>query len=273
MPGVSIIEAKNIIRTIHLKYGYDFSNYVLTALRYKFDKVLMIHHTRDADILINRLLEDKAFFDEFLYDISVPTTELFRDAEMWNLLKTDVIPQLTKISGRPVIWFPDAVEGKELYSFLMLAHFENLEENLEIVVSSLSDKSIFHISNGYYNSNSMELGFENFKKIYPGKDITIFLKKKGIEYFFDSPLLRKIKFQKQDMNHQPMPEKSTIIFFRNKFLNYTIEYQNFILASFVKNIESGGFLIIGDKENIDEYLFKEKTLKALNDGERIYIKH
>ena len=272
MPGISIVEAKSIIRALRIHYNYNFSNYALTSFRYRIDNILSNHHIRFAEILINRLLEDEEFFDDFLFEISVPSTELFRDPEMWNILKLSIIPQLFKTFNNPVIWFPDAVEGKELYSFLIMAYNENFLKDIKIVVSCISNKSVSQISSGRVNSISMDNGIENFKKVYPKSDYHKFLIKNGKEFFFDNSLFENVRFYKQYLEHQPMPEKSDLIFFRNKFLNYTYEYEENILSNFINNLESGGFLITGNKENINERGAKDKPLQLIDLREKIYKK-
>ena len=272
MPGTSIVEAKAIIRALRLHYNYNFSNYALTAFRYRLDKILSDHHIMYAEILINRLLEDKEFFDDFLFEISVPTTELFRDPEMWNILKTSIFPQLFKTFSKPIIWFPDAVEGKELYSFLIMASNEAFLKKIKIVVSCISNKSVSLISSGRFNSISMDNGIENFTKVYPDSDYHKFLIKKGNEFFLDKSLLKNISFYKQYLDHQPMPEKSEMIFFRNKFLNYTFEFEEILLSKFIDNLESGGFFITGNKENINELGGKDKALQLMDIHEKIYKK-
>lgn len=272
MPGTSIVEAKSIIRALRLHYKYNFSDYALTAFRYRIDKILSDHHIRYTEILINRLLEDEEFFDDFLFEISIPTTELFRDPEMWNILKIKIIPDLLKVFTNPVIWFPDAVEGKELYSFLIMASNEKFLKNIKIVVSCISNKSISLISSGRFNSTSLDNGIENLKKVYPDEDIHKFLIKKGNEFLFDKSLLENIRFYKQYLEHQPMPEKSDMIFFRNKFLNYNYEHEVSLLSNFINNLESGGYLITGNKENINEIGQKDKPLRIIDLHEKIYKK-
>jgi chemotaxis methyl-accepting protein methylase len=43
-------------------------------------------------IAVKKLRDEPDFFDIFLYEISVPSTEMFRDPSLWRWLREDLLP-------------------------------------------------------------------------------------------------------------------------------------------------------------------------------------
>ena len=154
MPGVSIVDTRNIIRAIRKKYRYDFSNYALTQFRYRIDDVIARYNLTYTDILINRLVEDEKFFDEFLYDISVPQTEIFRDPEMWIRLRERVIPLLEDMSSVINVWFPDCTDTNDIASLYEILGEARMVKKIRILASCLSLRMISELKSGKGTHNN-----------------------------------------------------------------------------------------------------------------------
>lgn len=272
MPEISIVETKNVIRAIRKRYGFDFTNYALTSLRYMLDKVICEHHLRYPDILINRILEDPEFFDEFLFDISIPATEIFRDPEMWQILKDVCLPELSRQTDNIVIWLPDLNDSHELISLLIILSEADLLKRSTIFASSLSLKNIEEIKKGVFNNKTLELGLENYKKLNMSLAFNQFLEKENNSYCFKESLLKDVNFFKQDLHLEPLPEHLNLILFRNKLLYYSIDYQNDIIQHLTSGIQSGGVIVFGHKENPDGFFNHHQEFEVLNKFERIYKK-
>ncbi len=272
MPGIEIVDTKSIIRAIRSKYGYDFSNYALTSFRYALDRSVMIHHLRYPELFVNRLLEDKDFFEEFLYEMTASSIELFRDTETWNVLKSDILPRFLEVFDKPRIWFPDMYNLQDLLSLLILLEIEFPERKIRFEASSVSSKTLDLIASGEVLPKQLESSVENFVKVFPSLDIHSFLKSNGKVYHFEGLALHEIRYQKQNLVFEPMPERLDMIFYRNKLLKYYPEEKFAILDLLTSRLAIGGYLIVGIKENIDEYVEKRKNLKVIDADEKIYKK-
>jgi chemotaxis protein methyltransferase CheR len=272
MPEISIVETKNVIRAIRQQNNFDFSNYALTSLRYMLDKVISEHHLKYPDILINRILEDPEFFDEFLYDISIPATEIFRDPEMWQFLKDDYLPSLYEIFDHIVIWLPDLNDSYELISLIILLKESDLLRKSTIYASSLSVKNIDEIKKGVFNNKSLELGIENYKKLNLTLPIEHYLEKGIVPYSFKESLFKEVIFFKQNLHLEPVPEELNLIIFRNKLLYYSLDFQNTIIQHLTNALQPDGIIVFGHKENPDEFINQHKELIPLNAFEKIFKK-
>ena len=92
----------------------------------------------------------------------------------------------------------------------------------------------------------------------------------------DSPyrksLNKKIIFFRQNPDFEPLPRNIGLIIFRNKLLNLTPEYQNHIFDKITGTLMPGGFIVIGFRENMDDYLSKYISLEVFERQEKIYRK-
>jgi chemotaxis protein methyltransferase CheR len=272
MPVIGIVETKSIIRAIKQKYGYDFSHYSLSAFRQALDLPIIAHHLKYPELLATRILEDEEFFDEFLFEITSTSLELFRDYETWNLLKSDILPKFFKTLKKPKIWFPSLSNGQDLFSFLILLKTFCPDKTVTIEASSLSDKILQNISHGKISPKQIESGLDNLEKVIPDAEINSFLKTIGKFLFFDLTSFQKFNLVKQNPDFEPVPEKLNMIFLRNILLTYTQDYKFTILDRIMSVLEPGGILITGIKENIDDYISARQNLQVINTKEKVYSK-
>ena len=271
MPRISIVETKEIIRKLHQKFSYDFGIFALTALRYRIDRTIESHHLGYPDVLMSRLIEDEEFLNEFLYEISVPSTEMFRDPECWKTLKEKLIPTILE-RGNAHVWFPGVVSGDELFSFLLLLNKTNTRNKLDITATSLTKKSIERITEGEFNNITLEQGLENYYKVFSDYDLKRYISLRNDKYYRDKSIFNKVIFKVNDLLLQPAPDGVHIIFFRNKLINYNRDFQKHLLDYFVERLRPGGFLILGYQENMLKHLAGTQKMHAFNMEERIFIK-
>jgi chemotaxis methyl-accepting protein methylase len=270
MPEISIVETRNIIRAIRHKYDYDFGHSALNAFRYALDRSIHLHHLKYPELLASRILEDDEFFDEFLFELTDSSIELFRDPETWNLLKTEIFPAYLDSFSKPKIWLPSANNGQDLFSLLIFLKIEHPGLPVSIDISALSEKAVSKITNGVITAKQVESAQENYVRIFPDADLYSFLIPHRNEYVFNFSLFRGIKISKQNQNFEPIPKDSNMILFRNNLLNYNPEYQNNIVDKLLHALEMGGYLITGIKENIDDYISKYHSLVQVGKSEKVY---
>ncbi len=274
MPAISIVETRNIIRAIRKKYNYDFSNHALTHFRYRVDEVISRHNIRYSEILINRILGDPEFFDDFLYEISVPQTEIFRDPEMWILLREKVFPELASLADPLNIWFPDCNDGNDLTSLYFMLENTGMARKTKFFASTLSRKMITGLQDGeeLYNVQLPEITLENCARVNPGIKNGTFKELAYPGSRYRKTLLKNVTFFAQDLDLNPTLTGMDLIIFRNKLLALTGESQNLTLDKISDALRPGGFIVIGYRENIDDFLSKHDNLEVFDKDENIFRK-
>jgi len=250
MFGISIDDSRRIIQAIHAHYRLDLSGYLINSFRFRISKILDKHHIKNIEQLIDRLLEDETYFDEFLYEISAGSTEMFRDPPMWLSLSIQFLPDLFKRKGTPVFWFPRCVSGDELFSLLILLKEIDALKDCQIFVSTLSFKSLYLIKNGELHRSKLTISQDNYLDAGGKNEFNSYFKEKNKLILLNSSLIKGVQFKRQDHNLTGMKEEADVIFIRNQLLNYNSLLKEKLLDFFTQKLSQGGLLILGQKETI-----------------------
>ena len=272
MPRTKIVETKNIIRLVKEKYNFDLSPLVVTSLRYKLDNVIEYNRLRDADHLYETLNGDPEFFDIFLSEVFYSSAELFRDPEMWEIMKDKIIPGLIGEHGKINVLISQSSCGSDLYSMCILMNEMNWYGEINLHFTWISRKNKNTILKGKIEKNLVEPSAKNIKQIFPDYSYDKYLIQRNKEYFFDRQFLKKISHAKQNFPDHENKNSFHLIICRNRFLFFNIDYQNLMLDKLVRDLETGGILVIGFKEDISDYRSKNTNLQEIDPLEKIYKK-
>lgn len=267
---IGIVDTRNIIRTIQEVYGYDFSYYALTSLKRRLEKIIEDRNLDGADNLNARLREDKGFFEDFLKDISVETTEMFRDPSLWRTLRDETIPGLMKDNLRFRIWIPVCVSGDELYSLAILLKEMNCLHKAEIIASSFCEKCIENIKLGIFSAKKYEISAENYRRFQGASEFEQYVTLSGKTATRVNSLLENTTFIKQNIVFDNSPRDVKLILFRNKMIYYNPTWQDKVLQIMHKSLSPKGHLIIGAKERITGNAIKDYVV--INESENIFKK-
>jgi len=175
---IGIADLKNLLFGIKRHYGLDFSNYALSSLKWRVENFIDRFHFKDIDELLHKLIKDDYFYQLFLKDILVDTSELFRDPEFWIELRRTVLFKFRKLDHVKIL-LPECNSGEELYSILIMLKIEGLIDKAEIAVTSLSALNVERMQNAIVETKKMELNIANFEKVYPSGNILNFFEDKG----------------------------------------------------------------------------------------------
>ncbi len=290
MPEISIVDTKNIIRTVKQKYETDLSIFSLFPLRYKLDRIIRSHHLKFTDNLIARINEDEEFFEIFMHELLNTDAELFRDPELWIQLKDTILDQLNRLFGEFNICLQAFSGCNELYSLLILLEETGFREKSNVFVSYNSeyDQSIIFNSSKVFRSR--DISIDNLYKVFPNMDPNKYftiseekytLKKKLLNNVFTSQnrcIIPGIDFAEafcppdQESNLASSESKFTIILFRNKLINFSLSAQNLLIKKLVGTLDKSGIIIFGYRENISDYLRSSKDIFAFYENENIFKK-
>src|ERR1700727_633280 len=87
-------QLEELIDLIKKIYGFDFSDYTKASLKRRVSRVMMLKKLEFYD-LKHVLVNDQQFFQEFLEEITVNVTEMFRDPSFYKALNNQVVPYLS----------------------------------------------------------------------------------------------------------------------------------------------------------------------------------
>ena len=272
MTELGIVDIREIIRAIKSFYNYDFSNFALTSFKQRLERLIIRNNLSNADSLIKKLRDEPDFFDIFLHEISVSSTEMFRDPSLWRWLREDLLPSsVEKSIGKFKIWLPNCVSGGELFSLMILLSEINLIDKVSIIATTLSNKSIEITKEGQYDLKKIEVSTENYIRANGSATFMDYYRLDRYYAFRDTSLIKDVEFIKLNINFDNAPTNVKFILFRNSLIYYNPTMQDRILSVLNNCLSASGNLIIGIKEKITG-ISSNKDFEIVNEAEGVYKK-
>lgn len=249
-------------RTLKAYSEYDFSDYSEKSLNRRLTKVLTDHKI-DINKLISKIKTDKDFSEQIIKQITVNTTELFRDPEIWQSIRFKILPKY-KHQKHINILHVGCSSGQEVYSMMILLHELGLFDKARIYGSDINTDVLNQASKGIYRFR-FNIGYlDNFNRVIKENPLN-FDEYKDVPYdryfhivkdkdmiVMHNFLCRKPVFKKQDLTRGDniFHMKFDIIFCRNVMIYFNANLQNKVTRFFFENMYTGGHLILGKQETI-----------------------
>jgi len=267
---IGISELKSLILNIKTNKGIDFSNYALSSLKRRVESFMLKFHSQNTEELIHRISNDQNFYELFLKDILVNSTELFRDPDFWKELKVYVLNKF-KFSEEIQILIPECNSGEELYTLLIVLDQINMLDRVKIFLTSLSPLNIEKIKNATIELKKMEVNIANFERYHENGNIFDFFIKKGSVVKFNTNLFSNVEMVHHNFFKDEIPKVYNLILFRNKILYYNQQLKAEALKKLSQSLKPGGFLAVGIKETI-EFPGVEREFVVISESEKIFKK-
>jgi len=242
--------------------GYDFSEYSEKSLKRRLAKVLMDNKT-DLPGLINEIKRNQQFAEKIVKDITVNTTELFRDPPVWQILRYKILPTFRdyKVIN---IWHAGCSTGQEVYSMMILLNEMGILDKAKIFGTDINGDVLDTARKGFYKYR-FNIGYlDNFDKVIKENPFN-YEKYNDVPYtkYFEIDksrdflkmnlfLTEKPVFKKHDLvrDNNIFFNKFDIVFCRNVIIYFNYNLQNKVFNLFQGSIYEGGYLVLGMHETI-----------------------
>jgi len=272
MAELGIVDIREINKVIKSLFDYDFSNHALTSYKQRLERLMNIFVVGSADGLIKKLQDDSKFFDLFLYEMSVPSTEMFRDPSLWRWLREEYFPEhIDKVPGKLRIWLPACVSGAELASLVILLSEAGELDKVQIIATAFSDKCLNTIREGIYELKKLEVSQENYKRFNGQKDLSAYFRYERDYIVRNKALTADVEFRKINMNLDNAPQNVKLILFRNNLIYCNPTRQEILLQVLYRALSVSGHLVIGIRERITG-MGIARDFDVVNEPECIYRK-
>lgn len=250
------------INTIKSVSKYDFSEYSEKSLKRRLQKILEDYNL-DIISLLTTLRLDRDFLEKVVKEITVNTTELFRDPPVWHLLRSRILPRF-KNNKTINIWHAGCSTGQEVYSMLILLNEMGMLEKAKIFATDINSDVLDVAKQGVYKYR-FNLGYlDNFDKVIKENPLN-FEEYNDVPYekYFDIDKVRDTITIKKNLTELPIFRKHDLVmdgnlFFakfdlilcRNVIIYFNYSLQNKVFELFHNNLYSKGVLLLGMHETI-----------------------
>lgn len=199
--------------------------------------------------------------------LTINVTKFFRDPEVFEAVKRDLLPSILKKKSRIRIWSAGCSSGEEPYSYAIILSelsFFNKDMNALVIATDIDREILKRAAEGIYERPALENLSESQVRRH-------FTKRPDGKFEVKPAVRERVRFQSHDlMGGVPASRGLDIISCRNVTIYFTDEQKNDLNRMFHGALAPGGYYIIG----MSEFLGKEiaHLFKPYRPREKIFVK-
>lgn len=264
------VQYRDLLESIKFIYGYDFTEYAEASVRRRIDLFMDSRKIKGVDVLKNMVLEDQRLFEEFIQNISVTVTEMFRDPAFYSSLREHVVKRLATYPFIKV-WIAGCATGEEVYSLAIVLKEANLLRRSIIYATDINQKSLMTAKEGIYPIENMKLYTTNYQQSGGTASFSEYYKAKYNSVMFDKTLKENIVFASHNLVVDKAFNEFQLIMCRNVMIYFNQQLQKKVINLFNESLCTFGFLCLGNKESL---LFSDVREKfdEIDQRQKIFMK-
>lgn len=230
----------------------DFKAYKEQTIKRRISRRINMVNCMSAEDYLNYLAKDPAEVEALFNDLLIEVTNFFRDAEAFEVLRLETIPELIKNSSKDElrIWVAACATGQEAYSIAILL-YESLQQagnkkTFRIFATDISEEAISFASAGIFTLESLQASL-------PAAYIEKYFYAVDEKRFRIHPCIRSnISFFRHDVLADPPFPYIDLLSCRNLLIYFTPEFQAQVIAAFHFALNPTGYLFLGSSESLNE---------------------
>ncbi len=268
---VEVTDLRRITEVIKSRYRYDFSNYAMSSLRRRIQRILELYKMESVGQLIEKIDSDAAFFDDFLSEVTVNVTEMFRDPSFWREVRDHVIPSILLNHESFSIWHAGCSSGEEVISMSILLHEMGIADRVNIIATDIDRPILEKARTREYPLKNMELNEKNYIRYQGTASLRDYYTEKNGKAVMIPSLLDKVSYRSFDLVQGAVFNKFDLILCRNVMIYFNQNLQNTVLKRLHESLFKYGYLAVGSKESLIWCEIASKFI-VVNNEEKIYKK-
>ncbi|KWX77827.1 CheR family methyltransferase [Paenibacillus riograndensis] len=265
------IEIELLLSGVHRFYGYDFRNYALPSLKRRIWHHVHAENVPTISALQEKVLHDRACFERFVYSLSIPVTEMFRDPGLFLTFRQKVIP-LLRTYPYIRIWHAGCSTGEEVYSMAILLHEEGLYDKARIYATDMNARSLQQAKEGVYEISKMRQYTKNYMEAGGTRAFSEYYTAKYNSVILQPYLRKNIIFAEHNLATDTSFNEFNVIFCRNVMIYFNDELRDHVHGLFHESLSRFGVLVLGSKESIHFTRYSD-SYEPLDRVEKIYRKN
>lgn len=228
----------------------DLGSYKPRQIRERIERRMHDIDCGTFALYLKRLIEDRVEFQYFINEITVNTSEFFRDASVFSFLQSNVFPEVAQ-KQYVRIWSAGCSIGAEAYSIALIMHALGLPaRRVHVLGTDINVKNLAKAKEGIFKDSHVR----NVPKNLRVKGFEV----QGDEYQITDEIKGFVTFKQHDLLRDAYSPGWDMIFCRNVFIYLTQEAQDKVLKRFCSSLKVGGHLVIGSCEQIFDEQIRDR---------------
>lgn len=255
---------------IYRAYGYDFRNYARASFSRRIEQFVKLKDFDSISHLLGHILHNRQIFFELVSSISVTTSDMFRDPDVFLFIREKVIPYL-KTFPHLRIWHAACANGEEVYSLAILLREEGLYDRCSIYATDLNEQALENVKQGIYPVGRIKDFSKNYLAAGGKFSLSDYYHAKYDNAIFDRSLLKNITFAHHNLSVDSVFQEANLILCRNVMIYFNRQLQDRVLSLLENSLVNGGVLCLGTKESLS-LSSVESAFEPLNRELKIFKK-
>ena len=247
-------ELEKIFHLLRSQTGHDFSQYKRNTILRRVARRMAVHQVDRLEDYLRYLQLTRIEVDALFRDLLIGVTNFFRDAEIFETLRTEVIPKLFtgKSTTRTVrVWVPGCSTGEEAYSVAMLLRerMDELKETftVQVFATDIDREAIDHARAGIYPSSIIaDVSPERLAHFFEQEQAD------GSAYRIHKSIRDMLIFSEHNLIKDPPFSRLDLISCRNLLIYMGPELQKKLMPLFHYSLNPDGMLLLGSSESVGE---------------------
>ena len=257
---------EEIYAIVRGQVGHDFSGYKTKTFLRRVQRRMLILQLDTLEAYVERLRQDQTEVGALFRNLLINVTNFFRDAEAFETLAQQVIPQLFEGRGADEtvrVWSPGCATGEEVYSIaiLMREHMDTLRAvpRVQIFATDIDEHALAIARAGRYPDALLD-------SVSPERRRRFFVNDGGT-YVLGKEVRDLCIFSPQSVIRDPPFSRIDMVSCRNLLIYFGREIQAQVIPTFHYALRPGGYLFLGMAENVSQ--FKE-LFTAVDSKHRVF---
>ena len=264
------IEIGLLLEAVYQKYGYDFRDYARAYLKRRLQRRVALSGLQTISELQHHVLHDEECFSVLIRDLSIHTTEMFRDPSFFRAFRNDVVPIL-KTYPSVKLWHAGCSSGEEVYSMAILLQEEGLSDRVLIYATDLSELILEKAKEAILPVDRMKEYSANYQKAGGRHSLSEYYTAHYGSVVLDRRLKRNMVFATHNLVCDGVFGEMHVIVRRNVVIYFTRTLQHRVFDIFSDSLCRQGFLCLGAKESL-KFSPCADRFESLVPGEKIFRK-
>lgn len=271
MKDIDVADLKRISELIYQKYNYDFRNYAISSFKRRIVRILEVKKLTLTH-LVNKLTDTPPFINEFIDELTVNVTEMFRDPGLWRVIRDEVLPSIRQRKKQFRVWHAGCSSGEEVLTMTIVLQEIGVLDDVAITATDIDSGMLDRGRSAIYPIKNMAINEQNFINYGDHADVlNKYYQQVNGSAIFNRELLKNVTFTRHDLVVGQAFEPFDLIFCRNVMIYFNQDLQNEVLKKFHESLLPHGYLSIGSKESLIWCDYANRFM-VVNHDEKVYKK-
>jgi two-component system CheB/CheR fusion protein len=241
---------REVFTQLRIRTGHDFTNYKRPTLLRRIERRINVRKLTDLVSYATYIQQNPDETTALLRDLLISVTNFFRDKKAFEVLETEVIPDIIKNKNPEEhvrVWVAGCATGEEAYSIAMLFAEQTLNvidaPKIQIFATDIDEAAIAHAREGLYTINEAA-------DVSPDR-LRRFFNKEGDGYRIRREIREMILFANHNFIKDPPFSHLHLISCRNVLIYLNPTAQERVMETFHFALDPGSYLFLGSSESTD----------------------